>query len=121
MADTKRFTTIDAYLRSFPDDTRTVLEDVRRAIHRAAPDVVETMTYGIPTFDRNGKHLVFFAGWKRYVSLYPLAAGDGAFQQDIAPYKARGSRAKSTLHFPLGQPIPYDLVERVVRFLVTES
>src|SRR5262249_4425231 len=121
MADTKPITTIDAYLQSFPKDTRTLLENVRQAIHRAAPDAVETMSYGIPTFDRNRKHLVFFAGWRRHVSLYPLPAGDNAFQHDIAPYKAKGSRTKSTLHFPLDKPIPYDLVERVVRFLVLET
>jgi uncharacterized protein YdhG (YjbR/CyaY superfamily) len=121
MADTKPYTTIDAYLRSFPEDTRALLENMRQAIHRAAPDVVETMSYGIPTFDRNGKHLVYFAGWTRYVSLYPLPAGDSALQHDIAPYKVKGTKAKSTLHFPLSKPIPYDLVERVVRFLVMES
>ena len=98
-----------------------MLEHVRQAIHRAAPDAVETMRYGMPTFDRNGKHLVFFAGWTRFVSLYPLPAGDSALQQDIAPYRVKGNKAKSTLHFPLTKPVPSDLVERVVRFLVLES
>jgi uncharacterized protein YdhG (YjbR/CyaY superfamily) len=121
MADTKPFTTIDAYLRSFPEETRAILDNTRQAIHRAAPDVVETMSYGIPTFDRHGKHLVFFAGWKRYVSLYPLPAGDSAFQRDIAPYRVKGAKAKSTLHFPFNTPTSYDLVERVVRFLVMET
>lgn len=121
MSKTTRFTTIDAYLQSFPEATRAILENVRQAIHRAAPDAVETMSYGIPTFDRNGKHLVYFAGWTRYVSLYPLPAGDSMFQHDIAPYRAKGTKAKSTLHFPLNKPMPYDLVERTVCFLVQES
>lgn len=117
MTNPKRFTTVDAYLQSFPDDTRTILENVRQAIHRAAPDAVETMSYGIPTFDRNGKHLVFIAGWKHHISLYPIPAGDSAFQQDIAPYK----KVKSTLQFPLIKPVPYDLIARMVTFLLSES
>lgn len=121
MADTTRFTTIDAYIQSFPEATRAILENMRQAIRHAAPDVDETMSYGIPTFDRNGRHLVFFAGWTRHVSLYPLPAGDSAYQHDIVPYKARGTKAKSTLHFPFNKYVPYDLVERTVRFLVEES
>jgi uncharacterized protein YdhG (YjbR/CyaY superfamily) len=120
MAESKPVTTIDAYLRSFPDETRAILENMRQAIYRAAPDAVESISYGMPTFDRNGRHLVFFAGWKRYVSLYPVPAGDSALQHDIAPYRVTGTTAKSTLRFPLTKPISYDLVERVVRFLVIE-
>lgn len=120
MADTAAYPTIDAYIQSFPVETRAVLEQVRQAIHHAAPDAVEAMSYGIPTFDRNGKHLVFFAGWKRHIALYPLPAGDAALQQDVAPYR-KVQKAKSALNFPLGQPVPYDLVERVVRFLAAES
>ncbi len=71
----------------------------------------------MPTFDHNGKHLVFLAGWKRHISLYPTPAGDSAFQRDIVPYK----KAKGTLRFPLDKPIPYDLVERAVTFLQKES
>ncbi|GAC1448144.1 MAG: DUF1801 domain-containing protein [Ktedonobacterales bacterium] len=117
MTNTTRFTTVDAYLQSFPEHTRTILENVRQAIHRAAPDAVETMRYGIPTFSRNSKHLVFFAGWKHHIALYPIPAGDSAFQQAIAPYK----KAKSTIQFPLNKPVPYDLVERIVSFLLVEA
>lgn len=119
MADTSAAPTIDAYLQSFPEETRAILENVRQAIHRAAPDAGETMSYGIPTFDRHGKHLVFFAGWKHHIALYPLPAGDAALQRDMAPYR-KTDKAKSALHLPLGQPVPYDLVERMVRFLVAE-
>jgi uncharacterized protein YdhG (YjbR/CyaY superfamily) len=117
MTNAKSSTTVDAYLQSFPDDVRTVLENVRQAILRAAPDAVETSSYGMPTYDLNGKHLVFFAGWKRHISLYPIPAGDEAFQRDVAPYRT----AKSTLRFPLSRPVPYDLIERAVSFLRRES
>jgi uncharacterized protein YdhG (YjbR/CyaY superfamily) len=116
MTEKKPFTTVDAYIRSFPDDTRAILEQVRQAIKRAAPDAVEIISYGIPAFDRNGKHLVFFAGWKRHISLYPIPAGDSALQQELAPYK----QAKGTIQFPLNKPVPYGLVERIVTSLLNE-
>jgi uncharacterized protein YdhG (YjbR/CyaY superfamily) len=117
MTDKKLFTTIDEYISTFPDDIQAILEKMRQAIQRAAPDTKETMSYGIPTFDLNGKHVVFFAGWKHYISLYPLPAGDEAFQQEIAHYK----RAKGSIQFPLDKPIPYDLVEQIVTLLMKEK
>ena len=117
MSDNKQFTTIDEYISTFPADTQAILENMRQAIHRAAPDAVETISYSIPTFDLNGKHLVFFAGWKHHISLYPLPAGDEAFQQQIAQYK----RVKSTVQFPLDKPVPYDLVEKIVTLLIMEK
>ena len=113
MTDKKLFTTIDEYISTFPDDIQAMLEKVRQAIQKAAPEVVETISYGIPAFNLDGKHLVFFAGWKHHISLYPIPAGDEAFQQKIAHYK----RVKSTIQFPLDKPIPYDLVEKIVTLL----
>lgn len=117
MPDKQQFTTIDEYISSFPEDTQAILEKVRQTIHKAAPDVVETISYNMPTFDRNGKHLVFFAGWKQHISMYPTPAGDEAFQQQLSRYK----RVKSTVQFPLDKPVPYDLVEEIVTFLVMET
>jgi uncharacterized protein YdhG (YjbR/CyaY superfamily) len=110
-------TTIDEYISAFPEDIQVILEKIRQAIHEAVPEATETIRYGIPTFDLNGRHLVFFAGWKQSVSLYPLPAGDAAFQQKIAPYK----KEKSTLRFPLEKPIPYDLVGEIVSLLKQEK
>lgn len=117
MTDKQPITTIDAYIGTFPADIQPVLERVRQAIRAAAPHATETMSYGMPTFDLLGKHLVFFAGWKQHVSVYPLPAGDAAFQQRIARYK----RVKSTIHLPFGQPIPYDLITELVTFLTSEK
>ena len=110
MTDKKQFTTIDEYISTFPGDVQAILEKMRQTIRKAAPEAVETISYGIPTFDLKGKHLVFLAGWKHHISLYPLPAGDEAFQQEIAQYK----KARGTLQFPLNKPIPYDLVEKLV-------
>ena len=117
MTDKKLFTTIDEYISTFPADIQPILEKVRQAIHKAAPEVAETISYGIPTFNLNGKHLVFFAGWKHHISLYPISAGDQAFQQELSQYK----RAKGTIQFPLDNPIPYDLVEKIVTLLMMEK
>ncbi len=117
MTDKKQFTTVDEYISTFPVDTQVILEKMRQAIQKAAPDAVETISYNIPTFDLNGKHLVFFAGWKHHISLYPIPAGDEAFQQQISRYK----RVKSTVQFPLDKPIPYDLVEKIVTLLIVEK
>jgi uncharacterized protein YdhG (YjbR/CyaY superfamily) len=117
MAGTTPMTTIDEYLRTFPTDFQAILESVRQTIRKAAPDATETISYGIPTFDLHGKHLVFFAGWKRYISVYPLPAGDDAFRARIAQYK----RVKSTLQFPLDKPVPLELIGDVVTLLQKES
>jgi uncharacterized protein YdhG (YjbR/CyaY superfamily) len=113
----KSFTTIDGYISTFPPHIQAILENVRQAIRKAAPEATETISYGIPTFDLQGKHLVFFAGWKRHISVYPLPAGDAAFQRTIAPYK----QVKSTIQLPVDQPIPYDLVTELVTFLKSEK
>ena len=117
MTDKKRFTTIDEYISTFPGDTQAALEKVRQVIHNAAPEATETISYDMPTFDLNGKHLVFFAGWKHHISMYPTPAGDETFQQELAHYK----RVKSTVQFPLDKPIPYDLVEKIVTLLIMET
>jgi uncharacterized protein YdhG (YjbR/CyaY superfamily) len=117
MTGKKRFTTIDEYISTFPEETQAALEQVRQAIHNAAPKATETISYGMPTFDLYGKHLVFFDGWKQHLSLYPLPAGDAAFQQELAHYK----RAKGTMQFPLDTPIPYDLVEKIVTLPIIET
>ncbi len=110
------FATIDDYISSFPDDVQVVLQDVQRTIHKAVPGAEEAISYQIPTITLNGRYLVYFAGWKRHVSLYPLPDMDEGFEQEIAPYKA----GKGTLRFPLGEPIPHDLITKLVARLVQQ-
>jgi uncharacterized protein YdhG (YjbR/CyaY superfamily) len=103
------FSTVDEYIASFPEERRTILEEVRRTMRGAAPGTEETISYGIPTFTLNGRYVIYFAGWKRHIAIYPIPRGDEALERDIAPYRA----AKGTLHFPLDKPIPYDLIARL--------
>ena len=105
-----RFATVDEYIASYPPGVREILEKTRRTIMAAAPGTEETISYGIPTVTLDGRYLIYFAGWKRHISVYPIPEADAALQQDLAPYK----HARGTLRFPLNKPIPYELVQRVV-------
>lgn len=109
--------TIDEYIAEFPAETQRALEEMRALIRGAAPDATETISYAIPTFDLNGKHLAHFAGYARHVGFYPGASGIAAFQEELAAYKS----AKGSVQFPLGQPLPAELIRRMVAFRVEES
>jgi uncharacterized protein YdhG (YjbR/CyaY superfamily) len=114
----EQFATIDQYIASFPDDVQLVLREVRRTIQEVVPDARETISYRIPAMTLRGKNLVYFAAWKHHISVYPVpdADADGAFAQELAPYLA----GKGTVQFPLGEPIPYGLIERLVVLLVQQ-
>jgi uncharacterized protein YdhG (YjbR/CyaY superfamily) len=115
MAD--QTSSVDAYIASFPDDVGTVLSQVRHTIGQAVPNARETISYRIPAVTVDGKTLVYFAGWKHHVSVYPVPAGDAAFQSAVAPYRA----GRGTLRFPLGQPVPHDLVADLVTWRLREQ
>jgi uncharacterized protein YdhG (YjbR/CyaY superfamily) len=110
------FATVDEYIGSFPDDVRNILEEIRRRIRSAVPESAETISYQIPTFTLDGSAFVYVAGWKHHIAVYPIPTGDETFEQELAPYRA----AKGTLKFPLKQPIPYDLIERVAVLLAAQ-
>jgi len=110
------FATVDEYIDSFPDDVRILLEEIRRRISAAVPESAETISYQIPAFTLDGGAFVYVAGWKHHIAVYPIPPGDESLEQDLAPYRA----AKGTLKFPLKQPIPYDLIERVVVLLAAD-
>jgi uncharacterized protein YdhG (YjbR/CyaY superfamily) len=111
-----KFETVEAYLGSFPDEVRPVLEQVRTAIRAAVPGAQETISYDIPTFKLDGRAVVYFAGWKHHVSVYPIPRADEALERDLAPFRA----AKGTLKFPLDRPIPYELIGRAAALLATQ-
>ncbi len=91
-----------------------MLEEVRSLIKSAARGATERMSYSIPTFDLNGKHLVHFAGYENHVGFYPTPSGIAAFEDELRPYKT----AKGSVQFPLDRPIPADLIRRIVEFRV---
>ena len=112
MTNRPKADSIDEYIADFPAATQAALQEIRTIIRRLAPEATETISYAIPTFDLNGKHLIHFAGYAKHVGLYPTPVGMDEFAADFAPYKT----GKGSVQFPLDQPLPIDLIERIVRF-----
>ena len=108
---------IDGYIAGFPPETQQMLEELRALIKASAPDATETISYAIPTFDLNGRHLVHFAGFKRHIGFYPVPSAIEAFEEELKPYKS----GKGSAQFPIGQPLPTDLIRRIVEFRVAEN
>jgi uncharacterized protein YdhG (YjbR/CyaY superfamily) len=117
MASKTKFTTMDEYVATLPKNVQGILEKIRQTIRKAAPGAVETISYQIPTFKLNGKNLVHFAAWKNHIGFYATPSGNAAFKKEISHYKV----AKGSIQFPLEEPIPYDLVAKIVLFRVMES
>src|ERR1700694_3003494 len=115
-ATKKQFKTIDEYIKTFPEDVQSILEKMRRTIRRAAPEADEAISYQIPTFKLNG-NLVHFAAFKNHIGFYPTSSGTKAFKKELSQYKG----AKGSVQFPLDEPIPYDLVKKIVRFRLKEN
>lgn len=107
---------IDQYIAGFPEDVQEILEKVRLTIREAAPEAREKISYQMPTFTLEG-NLVHFAGYKKHIGFYPTPSGIEKFKKEISAYKW----AKGSVQFPLNQPIPYDLISKIVTFRVTEN
>jgi uncharacterized protein YdhG (YjbR/CyaY superfamily) len=108
---------IDEYIGAFPPEVQAILERVRLTIRHAAPDAQERISYRMPAFASRGGILVYFAAFKKHIGLYPPVRGDASLMRAIAPYAGE----KGNLRFPLDQPIPYDLIERIVKLRVEQS
>ena len=114
--DKKQFNTIDEYIGSFPKDIQAILKKIRLVIHRAAPQAEESVSYQMPTFKLNG-NLVHFAAFKKHIGFYPTPSGIKAFKKELSPYQS----SKGAIQFPIGEPVPYDLIEKIVIFRVKEN
>ena len=108
--------TIDDYIAGFPPDVQKILRKIRQTIRKAAPDANEVISYRMPAFKRNGI-LVYFAAFKNHIGLYPPVQGDAELIEAAAPYAGE----KGNLRFPLDRPIPYDLIDRIVRLKVRQE
>jgi uncharacterized protein YdhG (YjbR/CyaY superfamily) len=111
------FNSIDEYISTFPKDVQKILEELRETIKAAAPGAEEKISYGIPTFTLNGKYLIYFAGWKNHISIYPIPSGSEAFNQQVSKYV----EGKGTLKFPLDKPLPMRLITKIVKYRVAEN
>ena len=89
---------------------------MRKTIREAAPDAEETIKYQMPTFTLKG-NLVHFAAFKNHIGFYPAPRGIEEFKEELSAYKG----AKGSVQFPLGKPVPFDLVRRIVKFRVEDN
>jgi uncharacterized protein YdhG (YjbR/CyaY superfamily) len=117
MPDRAKAKSISDYISDFPPETQTALEQVRATIRAAAPDATETISYAIPTFDLNEHHLVHFGGYARHIGFYPIPSAAETFKAELSVYKS----GKGSVQFPLNEPMPTDLIRRIVEFRVEES
>ena len=107
-------TTIDAYIAGFDGETKKALQQVREAIRKAVPHADETISYAIPCYKLNGRYLIYFAGYKNHIGLYPIPTDDEVIKADIKGYKTSG---KGTLQLQLSEPIPVRLVTKIVKLM----
>jgi uncharacterized protein YdhG (YjbR/CyaY superfamily) len=107
---------IDEYIAIFPKNVRDILEELRKVIRESAPEAEETISYGMPTFKLNG-NLVHFAAYKNHIGFYPTPSAIVAFKKELSSYK----QAKGSVQFPINEPIPFDIVKKIVEFRVKEN
>ena len=105
---------IDTYIATFPKEVQALLKKVKATIKKSGPKMDEVISYGIPTFDRNGRHIIHFAGFKKHISLFPGSEAIVVFEKELTDYKT----ARGTIQFKLDEPIPYSLIEKIVKFRI---
>jgi uncharacterized protein YdhG (YjbR/CyaY superfamily) len=107
---------IDEYIAASAPEVRATLERIRLTVRNSAPAAQETISYQIPTFTLNGA-LVYFAAFKKHVGFYPPVRGNARLEKAVSAFAGE----KGNLRFPLDQPIPYDLIERIVKHRVRQN
>ncbi len=110
-------TNVDAYIKRFPAGTQVLLEQMRTTIHEAAPEAVETISYGMPTYKLGGRNLVHYAAYAHHIGFYPVPSGIAAFKAELSGYK----QGKGSVQFPLLAPLPLALIAKIVKYRVQES
>lgn len=113
----KPFKTIDEYIKMFPKEVQDILAKIKQIIKETAPEATETISYQMPTFKLKGKNLVHFAAFKSHIGFYPTPSGTEKFKKEISTFKS----GKGSIQFPIGREIPFDLIQKIVKFRVKEN
>lgn len=108
---------VDEYIGTFPEKTQKHLFDVRKAIQKAAPEAVESFGYKMPAFDMNGKKLVYYAAYAKHIGFYSMGVGQENFKEELSKYKV----GKGSIQFPLTEPMPVDLIQKIVKLKLKEA
>lgn len=106
----------DEYISSFPKETQILLQEVRKTIKNVAPEADESISYGMPAYKLDGKALVYFAGYKNHIGFYATPTGHAEFTEELAKYK----QGKGSVQFPINEPMPLDLITKIVKFRISE-
>lgn len=108
---------IETYMQQFPEKVQEILQNIRKIINDNAPEADELFAYGMPAYKLNKKPLVYFAAFKNHIGFYATPSGHKEFQSELSRYK----QGKGSVQFPLDKPIPYKLIDRIVKFRVKEN
>lgn len=108
---------VDKYIATFAPEVEKKLKSIRQTIKKAAPKAEEMIAYRMPAYKLNGKPLVYFAAFENHIGFYPLPSVIETFKADLDKYK----HAKGSIQFPINEPMPLDLIDRIVRFKVCEN
>lgn len=111
----KKYQSVDEYISDFSEETASILSTIRNLIKKTAPQATECISYNMPAFKMK-KVLVYFAAFKNHIGFYALPSGNEAFQEELKNYKT----GKGSIQFPFSQPIPYDLIQKIVEFRIQE-
>lgn len=103
---------IKNYISFFPQETQDILLQIRETVLQAEPNAEEDFSYKMPAYKLKGKPMVYFAGYKNHIGFYATPTGHAVFAEELAKYK----QGKGSVQFPLNEPIPFDLIERIVKF-----
>lgn len=108
---------VTVYIAGFPSGAKKMLQQIRALIRDSVPDAEESISYDIPCYKLKGKPVIYFAGFKNHVSVYPAPRGVSPFKEELAAYKG----GKGTVQFPLNKPLPLELIRRIVAFRLKET
>ncbi len=107
---------VDAYIEGYPPKVQKILQKIRKTIQKAAPGAEESISYQMPGYKLNGV-LIYFAGYEKHIGVYPAPRGAKEFKKELEQYEG----GKGTVQFPLDQPVPYDLITRMVKYRMEEN
>ena len=111
------FSTVDDYIRTFPEDVQSRLKTMRDLIKKLVPDAEEQIAYGMPAYKTFKKPLVYFAAFKSHIGFYATPTGHEAFKKGLSVYK----QGKGSVQFPLDEPLPSELISKIISFRVKEN
>ncbi|MFA7244164.1 MAG: DUF1801 domain-containing protein [Patescibacteria group bacterium] len=112
----KKYATVEDYISSYDPETREKLELMRKIIKEAAPEAVESISYGMPGYKLNGKQFLYFGGFPTHIGFYPLPCAIREFSHDIKKFK----HSKGAIQFSLAEPLPIGLIKRMVKYRISE-